>query len=130
MKLLGVVLICFLTGCSTLDHLTGVGSPGDGVVGEASSVLSSFGGWGTVAGGILGLLGSTYGAYRAKRYGAIATSLVKGVQRIRSMRNGSGKINLSEETLCDILASIQTTDNTKKQVEKIIKRVEEEELTR
>ena len=130
MRLSGIVLVCLFTGCTTLDALTGVtsGDPGGGPVGSGASFLSSLGGWGTVAGGLLGLAGSTYGAYRAKRYGAIAQSVVAGVHKIRAMKNGSGKINMSEENLCEILRAVQVTAKTTKAVEKLINRVEEEEF--
>ncbi len=130
MRILTFLSLAALTGCSTLDALTGVssGDPGGGAVGSGASFLSSLGGWGTVAGGLLGLAGSTYGAYRAKRYGAIAQSVVAGVHKVRAMKNGNGKISITEENLCEILRAVQVTAKTTKAVEKLINRVEEEEF--
>lgn len=130
MRLASIVLLCFISGCATLDALTGVGSgdPGSSPVAGTASWLSSLGGWGTVAGGILALAGSTWGAYRAKRYGAIAQSVVAGVHKIRAMKNGNGKISMTEQNLCEILNAVQVTARTDKAVEKLIAKVEEGEL--
>ena len=129
MKILGIVLICLLAGCTTLDGLAGVrsdgtGDSGGGPVGATADWLKSFGGVGAIAGGILGLVGSGYGAWRAKRYGKIAASVIEGVHKIRNLKSTNGKISLTEENLCEILRAAQIDNGTTRDVNKIISRIE------
>lgn len=130
MKLMGLVLaILLLSSCTTLDSLAGVRddgtvAPDGGAIGTTSDFLSGLGGWGAVAGGLLGLAGSTYGAWRSRRFGRIAASLVDGCQRIRDLKGTNGKISVSEENLLEVLHAAQDAHGTRKEVEKIIKKLE------
>jgi hypothetical protein len=132
MKVVGIVLIVFLTGCGTLDMLSGVNpdgsvNPGGGPAGAAGDFLGGLGGWGAVAGGIVGVLGSAYGAIRSRRYGQVARSVVAGVHKVRQLKGTNGRITVSEENLLEILRTVQDSAGTRKDVDRIISRLENDE---
>jgi len=130
MKIAGIVLVVFLAGCGTLDMLSGVNpdgtvNPGGGPAGAAGDFLGGLGGWGAIAGSVVAILGSSWGAIRSRRYGQVARSVVAGVHKVRALKGTNGRITVSEENLLEILRTVQDSAGTRKDVDRIISRLEE-----
>ena len=132
MKTISLVLVVFLAGCGTLDMLSGVNpdgtlTPGGGPAGAAGDFLGGLGGWGAIAGSVVAILGSTWGAIRSRKAGKVAKSLVAGVHKVRALKGSNGRIAVSEENLLEILRTVQDSAGTRRDVDRIIARLEGEE---
>jgi len=129
MKTAGLLMIVMLTGCSTVDGLVGLRPDGtlDGNSPSsiAQTVLPSFGPWGTLLAGLIGAAGSTYGALRARKWRKATEGLLQGVEKVKTMKNGSGKIQCTVENLSEIFSSIMEANGSKHDVDKIIARIED-----
>ena len=123
-------MICFLTGCAGVDSLVGLREDGtmdpDSAAAIAQGVLPSFGTWGTFLAGLIGAAGSTYGALRARKWRRATEGLLMGVEKVKELKNGSGKIHCSVENISEIFASISEANGSKRDVDKIIAKVENE----
>ena len=122
----------FLSGCALVDGFfdsdpntpgvqTGPGSPASGV----GSILSLVVPW---AGAALGGIGGIYANARRGSYVRALGSVARGVNQVRALRDSKGKISLTEEALMKIFQSIQDREETRKDVRKIVGKVENGKL--
>lgn len=123
----------FLCGCAAVDTFfdadpntpgiqTGPGSPASGI----GSILSLFVPWASAA---IGGVGGIYANTRKGAYVRALGSVARGVNEVRALpRNPKGKIVLTEKELMDIFSAIQDRDDTRKDVRRIVGKVENGKL--
>ena len=125
-----LLLVCVLSSCAALDSAVGLdpatGERRDGnPVENVGGLLGAIGGpWGTLASGLLGAVATGYASIRGRRYSKLASSLVRGTNVVLKQADEGGKINLDRASLLAILSAIQDEDGTRKEAQKVIKKVE------